>query len=68
MSKKGKVCEHCGKPLVAIGYDRANGINQMSDYDERRWHKKCFKILAKSGQIRWYDGKWVYSNTGGWLK
>ena len=37
-------CQMCGKPLVAIGYARANGQNH-SDWRTRKYHKKCFKDL-----------------------
>ena len=38
-------CLECGKPLVAIGYARANGQNH-SDWATRQYHKQCFKSLV----------------------
>ena len=38
-------CLMCGKPLVAIGYARANG-QLHSDWATRKYHKQCFKELV----------------------
>ena len=38
-------CLKCGKPLVAIGSERANGKCHM-DWATRQYHKQCFKSLV----------------------
>ena len=38
-------CLMCGKPLVAIGFARANG-QLHSDWATRKYHKQCFKELV----------------------
>ena len=42
-----KKCEYCNGPLVKIGNARANGKNHI-DWDSRRYHKRCFKIVQDS--------------------
>lgn len=42
--KKAGMCLHCGKKLVPIGRSRANGKDH-DDWDEREYHKKCWKLL-----------------------
>lgn len=37
-------CWHCGGFLVAIGSARVNGAAH-SDWDDRRFHKKCYRVL-----------------------
>jgi len=39
-------CLKCGKPLVAIGSERANGKCHM-DWATRQYHKQCFMSLVK---------------------
>ena len=38
-------CEYCDKPLVAIGTARGNGKRCHSDWDTRKYHKKCMKYV-----------------------
>ena len=40
-------CLRCGKPLVAIGADRANGKGHYADWASRRYHIKCLKELGR---------------------
>ena len=37
-------CEYCDKPLVAIGTARGNGKRSHTDWDTRKYHKKCTKV------------------------
>lgn len=48
-TKKHK-CVYCGKVLVKIGRKRVNGKNH-DDWDDRKYHKKCFKIISDRGDI-----------------
>ena len=36
-------CEMCNKSLVCIGINRQNGIDCIRDWDQRKFHKKCWK-------------------------
>ena len=49
-------CQHCGKPLKAIGLERANGKpgrkGAFNDWGTRKYHKKCYKELMRQ---RHYD-------------
>jgi hypothetical protein len=36
-------CEMCNKSLVCIGINRANGIDCIRDWNQRKFHKKCYK-------------------------
>ena len=37
-----RVCVYCEKPLVAIGINRLNGKTTYSDWQNRKYHKKCY--------------------------
>ena len=39
-------CLMCGKTLVAIGFERANGKSH-DDWPTRQYHKQCFKDLER---------------------
>jgi len=49
-------CEHCGKPLKAIGTKRSNGRyfsgNSGNDWKERKYHKKCYKELMTFNRFK----------------
>lgn len=40
---------NCGRNLVAVGFDRTNGVGH-SDTDNRVYHKKCLKEIKKREQ------------------
>jgi hypothetical protein len=44
-------CQHCFKPLKAIGRQRKNGKsfrnNDSEDWKSRQYHKKCYKAIFK---------------------
>ena len=44
-------CEYCDKPLVAIGTARGNGKRSHSDWDTRKYHKKCMKYVNKEMDV-----------------
>ena len=48
-------CEYCGKALKKIGYDRKNGRlyagNNGKDWDNRKYHKKCYKEVKEREKI-----------------
>ena len=48
-------CEHCGRPLKKIGYDRSNGRlytgNGGKDWKNRKYHKKCYKEVKEREKI-----------------
>jgi hypothetical protein len=39
--KEKRICLTCGRHLVKIGSDRANGKGLYSDWKNRKYHKKC---------------------------
>ena len=39
-----KLCCECFKPLVPVGYGRANG-RAHADWESRKFHKRCWKEL-----------------------
>jgi len=43
-------CEHCDKPLKAIGTSRKNGKNH-NDWSSRKLHKCCWKELKGQEEI-----------------
>ena len=45
------LCQHCGKPLRAIGTARKGGVQHHDDWANRKNHKKCFKMLRRAGRI-----------------
>ena len=52
-------CEKCGKRLPAIGTARKNGKEYASqtgfnaDWDDRKYHKKCFKEIKERQYHLW---------------
>jgi hypothetical protein len=44
---RAKACEHCNKPLRAIGKARANG-KEHADWEGRKYHKKCWTTLERA--------------------
>ncbi len=40
--KQTRLCQRCGRPLVAIGIARKNG-RPHHDWNSREYHKECFK-------------------------
>lgn len=38
-------CQHCNKGLVPMGNRRKSGAPTV-DWDSRKYHKKCHKILS----------------------
>ena len=41
---RNKLCRECFKPLVPVGYARANG-SAHADWESRKFHKRCWKEL-----------------------
>ena len=48
MSDSARYCEYCGKCLCKIGTDRKNGKGSFKDWNDRKYHKKCFKSINQS--------------------
>ena len=54
------LCAECGKPLRRIGNQRSNGIefksgkNNNNDWKERKYHKKCLKLLTERNELMDY--------------
>jgi hypothetical protein len=40
-------CYYCNKPLKIIGYERKNGIGDYKDWENRGFHKKCYKMIKE---------------------
>jgi len=40
-------CKRCNKPLKLIGVNRQNGIGYYSDWNDREYHKKCWKEICE---------------------
>jgi hypothetical protein len=40
---KNNKCYRCGKALREIGIGRKNGKDYFRDWNDRKFHKKCFK-------------------------
>lgn len=59
---QGRYCLYCAKSLVNIGHGRINGANHV-DWNKRRLHKKCWKILIKKCRKQYgYDSdNYTYS-------
>jgi len=45
-------CELCNKPLVPIHNKRLNGDSDRKDWDNRLYHKKCFKEKWQMDKIK----------------
>lgn len=43
-------CHECYRKLVAIGTARANGVEHHDDWDRRKYHKKCWKLIQSSDE------------------
>ena len=58
-AKQTRICEHCGKPLRAIGLDRANGKpgrkGSFNDWSKRKYHKKCYKEARQQRHYQWVE-------------
>ena len=37
------LCEACNKNIVIIGIGRKNGKDNFIDWNNRKYHKKCYK-------------------------
>ena len=50
-------CIECGGVLKSIGLERANGKITIgkynNDWDKRKYHKKCFKIVKERQMTMW---------------
>jgi hypothetical protein len=44
-NKEKRICQICGKALVAIGTARKNGTIRHGDWKTRLFHKKCYKEI-----------------------
>lgn len=44
MEEQSYICKLCGKKMPVIGYNRANGKNMCFDWENRQYHKKCYKL------------------------
>lgn len=42
IKKEKKKCLYCNKTLVAIGNKRLNGKLSITDWENRKYHKKCY--------------------------
>ena len=43
-----RICQYCLKTLRPIGDRRKNNNSNLSDYDNRKYHKTCYsKMLNK---------------------
>lgn len=58
MSKTTK-CLRCGGRLTPVGSRRVGGANH-EDWDEREFHKGCWKGLAEEDKEFYYDNRRVY--------
>ena len=47
----GSVCVYCRKPKVPIGTSRVGGKQNHIDWDNRLYHKKCWKFLKRTEQL-----------------
>jgi hypothetical protein len=43
-------CLRCGRTLVSIGLDRANG-GITPDWDDRKYHKKCYREMKEEEDL-----------------
>lgn len=61
-------CEYCNKTLKSIGNQRKNGkkfimnVNNSNDWNDRKYHKKCYIEYKKEQKI--LDQLAKYSNLG----
>jgi hypothetical protein len=49
---KTRKCQHCNKSLKLIGMARINGSTGYLDWNDRKYHKKCFYILKNEMEIQ----------------
>lgn len=42
-----KLCALCNKHLVKIGDKRSNGKYGLTDWDSRKYHKKCYILCQQ---------------------
>lgn len=40
-------CKYCRKHLVVVADKRKNGVTHHNDWENREYHKKCYKILVE---------------------
>lgn len=52
MDYKNK-CLMCDKPLVSVGRLRKNGIRSHGDWNNREYHKKCYKLKINNDHIKY---------------
>lgn len=45
-------CLHCKASLRLIGRERLNGKDSFKDWDSRRYHKACYKIIKENERFR----------------
>lgn len=54
-----RVCQYCKKTLVSIGRARKGGKRTHNDWNDRKYHKKCF---IKIKEIQKLDEKYSSEN------
>ena len=61
-------CLYCNKRLIIIGIGRKNGIpvgnHNGQDWDNRKYHKKCFKELKDIQENYITSLNWAIENGG----
>jgi len=55
-------CEYCKKKIVVIGDRRKNGKSQIYDWNNRKYHKKCYKLIIKNICINDIIKKYINPN------
>lgn len=45
MPNEKRFCRMCKKALKVIGNNRKNGANSLEDWNTRKYHKSCNKLL-----------------------
>ncbi len=55
MKSEKKKCEYCKKTLVPIASKRKNGTYNQSDWDGRKYYKKCYKQLQQQKDFYYYS-------------
>lgn len=56
------LCEFCGKSIVSIGNNRKNGKVGLSDWVNRKLHKKCYKLDQDRRFFDEYKNKIINNN------
>ncbi len=42
------ICKLCNKRLVPMGTKRSNGKIFLNDWNDRKYHKKCYKLILEN--------------------